>query len=67
MRIMRLKDAHPSAKVKLWCEDRLGLKPIVRKVWSPVKPPLLYASAAQRKPELPVELSGVLELRAATL
>jgi len=25
------------------------------------------ASAAQRKPELPVELSGVLELRAATL
>ena len=29
--------------------------------------PLLYASAAQRKPELPVELSGVFELRAATL
>jgi hypothetical protein len=28
---------------------------------------LLYASAAQRKPELPVELSGVFELRAATL
>ena len=27
----------------------------------------LYASAAQRKPELPVELSGVFELRAATL
>src|SRR5215216_1835139 len=25
--------------------------------------PLLYASAAQRKPELPVELSGVFELR----
>ncbi len=25
-----------------------------------------YASAAQRKPALPVELSGVLELRAAT-
>jgi len=48
-------------------EHRLGLKPIVRKVWSPVKLPLLYASAAQRKPELPVELSGVLELRAATL
>jgi hypothetical protein len=29
--------------------------------------PLLYASAAQRKLELPVELSGVFELRAATL
>jgi hypothetical protein len=35
----------------------------------PTAPPTapLYASAAQRKPELPVELSGVFELRAATL
>jgi hypothetical protein len=38
MRVMRLKEAYPTAKVELWCEDehRLGLKPIVRKVWSPV-------------------------------
>jgi hypothetical protein len=36
MRVMRLKEAYPSAKVELWCEDehRLGLKPILRKVWS---------------------------------
>ena len=35
---MRLKESHPTAKVELWCEDeaRLGLKPIVRKVWSPI-------------------------------
>lgn len=33
---MRLKEAYPSAKVELWCEDehRLGLKPILRKAWS---------------------------------
>ena len=38
MRVARLKEAHPTAKVELWCEDerRLGLKPIIRKVWSPV-------------------------------
>ena len=38
MRMARLKEAHPTAKVELWCEDehRLGLKPIIRKVWSPV-------------------------------
>ncbi len=35
---MRLKEAHPTAKVEVWCEDehRLGLKPIIRKVWSPI-------------------------------
>ena len=35
---MRLKESYPTAKVELWCEDehRLGLKPIIRKVWSPV-------------------------------
>lgn len=34
----RLKEAHPTAKVELRCEDehRLGLKPIIRKVRSPV-------------------------------
>jgi transposase len=38
MRVMRLKERYPTAKVELWCEDeqRLGLKPIVRRVWSPV-------------------------------
>lgn len=38
MRVLRLKEAYPTAKVELWCEDehRLGLKPILRKVWSPV-------------------------------
>jgi hypothetical protein len=38
MRVLRLKERYPTAKVELWCEDehRLGLKPIVRKVWSPV-------------------------------
>ncbi len=35
---MRLKEAYPTAKVELWCEDehRLGLKPIIRKAWSPI-------------------------------
>jgi hypothetical protein len=38
MRVLRLKERYPTAKVELWCEDehRLGLKPIVRKAWSPV-------------------------------
>ena len=38
MRVLRLKESYPTAKVELWCEDehRLGLKPIIRKVWSPV-------------------------------
>jgi DDE superfamily endonuclease len=44
MRVMRLKEAYPTAKVESWCEDehRVGLKPILRKVWSPVgeRPPV---------------------------
>src|SRR3954454_21913664 len=38
MKVMRLKEAYPTAKVELWCEDehRLGLKPILRKAWSPI-------------------------------
>jgi transposase len=38
MRVAKLKEAYPTAKVQLWCEDehRLGLKSILRKVWSPV-------------------------------
>src|SRR5215216_294231 len=43
MRVMRLKEKYPTAKVELWCEDeqRLGLKPIIRKVWSPIGERLL--------------------------
>jgi transposase len=38
MRVARLKESYPTAKVELQCEDehRLGLKPIIRKVWSPI-------------------------------
>jgi|SRR5688572_8975401 len=38
MKVLRLKESYPTAKVELWCEDehRLGLKPIFRKVWSPI-------------------------------
>jgi transposase len=38
MRVMRFKEAYPTAKIELWCEDeaRLGLKPIIRKVWTPI-------------------------------
>jgi transposase len=33
-----IKEAHPEAKVELWAEDeaRLGLKPVIRRVWAPV-------------------------------
>src|SRR3712207_1199234 len=36
MRVAKLKEAYPTAKVELWTEDehRLGLKPVLRKVWS---------------------------------
>jgi transposase len=38
MRVLRLKETYPTAKVELWCEDehRLGLKPILRRAWSPI-------------------------------
>jgi hypothetical protein len=40
MRVAKLKETYPTAKVELWCEDehrRLGLKPIIRKAWrSPI-------------------------------
>jgi hypothetical protein len=34
----KLEGAHPEAKVELWAFDeaRLGLKPVVRRVWAPV-------------------------------
>ena len=33
-----LEEAHPEAEVQLWAEDeaRLGLKPLIRRVWAPV-------------------------------
>lgn len=38
MRVFRLKETYPTAKVEAWSEDehRIGLKPTIRKVWSPV-------------------------------
>jgi len=38
MRVMKLKEAYPTAKVELWSQDehRLGLRPIIRKAWSPI-------------------------------
>ncbi len=38
MRLEDLEEAHPEAEVELWAEDeaRLGLKPVVRRVWAPV-------------------------------
>lgn len=39
MKLRRLKEAHPEAeRVEIWAEDetRLGLKPVTRRVWSPV-------------------------------
>src|ERR671939_697567 len=51
MRVLRLKETYPTAKVELWCEDehRLGLKPIIRKVWSPIgERPLVNPTHRQR-------------------
>ena len=38
MKLEDLEEAHPEAEVELWTEDeaRLGLKPVVRRVWAPV-------------------------------
>jgi hypothetical protein len=38
MKLEELKRAHPGAEVQLWAEDgcRLGLKPVMRRVWAPV-------------------------------
>ena len=38
MRLEELKRAHPGAEVQLWAEDeaRLGLKPVIWRVWAPV-------------------------------
>ncbi len=35
--MVKLKEAYPEAEVQLWAEDemRLGLKPMVRRVWAP--------------------------------
>jgi hypothetical protein len=38
VRLEKLREAHPEAEVELWAEDeaRLGLKPVIRRVWAPV-------------------------------
>jgi hypothetical protein len=38
VRLEELEEAHPEAAVELWAEDeaRLGLKPVIRRVWAPV-------------------------------
>ena len=37
-RLKELEEAHPKAEVELWAEDeaRLGLKPVMRRMWAPV-------------------------------
>src|SRR5215213_7334908 len=37
-RVREIEELHPEAEVQLWAEDeaRLGLKPVVRRVWAPV-------------------------------
>ncbi|OLE96616.1 MAG: hypothetical protein AUG75_18285 [Cyanobacteria bacterium 13_1_20CM_4_61_6] len=39
MAVATLKKEHPSEEVESWCEDeaRFGLKPILRRVWSPIR------------------------------
>jgi transposase len=36
-RLKELEEAHPHSEVELWAEDemRLGLKPVIRRVWAP--------------------------------
>ncbi len=38
MKLEALREAYPGAEVQLWAEDeaRLGLKPVMRRVWAPV-------------------------------
>jgi transposase len=38
VKLEALREAHPGAEVQLWAEDeaRLGLKPVMRRVWAPV-------------------------------
>jgi hypothetical protein len=38
VRLEELKRAYPGAQVQLWAQDeaRLGLKPVIRRVWAPV-------------------------------
>ena len=50
MKLEKLKEAHPEAKqVEIWAEDeaRLGLKPVIRRVWAPVgeRPQALFKRA----------------------
>jgi len=36
--VKEIRRAHPGVEVELWAEEeaRLGLKPVIRRVWSPV-------------------------------
>jgi transposase len=54
MRVAKLKEAYPTAKVELWCEDehRLGLKPIIRKVHQRYEWSYLYAFAHPKSGEV---------------
>jgi transposase len=38
VKLEALREAHPGSEVELWAEDeaRLGLKPVMRRVWAPV-------------------------------
>jgi transposase len=38
LKLEKLEQAHPEAEVQLWAEDeaRVGLKPLMRRVWAPV-------------------------------
>ena len=38
MKLEQLGEAYPGAEIELWAEDeaRLGLKPVMRRVWAPV-------------------------------
>src|SRR5215212_10193842 len=58
MKVMRLKETYPTAKVELWCEDeqRLGLKSIVRKVWSPIGQRPLREDPPAIRVDLPLRL-----------
>ncbi len=38
LEVQFLKAKYPQAEIELWCEDehRLGLQPILRRVWTPI-------------------------------
>jgi len=61
MRLMRLKEKYPTPTVELWAEDehRIGLKPIIRKVWSPIgQRPTVEVEHRYLLMDLPITLSA---------